>query len=134
MRMLLGHGRWLYALALLQLLGGPLVVSMVMLLGEPGEDATAIIRSGRAVTVVSMNQASSANAPGTEINMGETLPWQKPVKEPPTQGKAKTQWSVESASRVRIYPPESARLAIVESRVTFWKLGAGPPAPPPRWV
>lgn len=132
--MLLGHGRWLYALALLQLLGGPLVVSVVMLLGEPGADERADVCGARSASVVAMNHAIPADASGEEITESETLPWQKPVTEPPTQGKSKTQWSVESASRVRIYPPESTRLEIVEPRVTFWKLGAGPPAPPPRWV
>ncbi len=132
MRMLIRHVRWLYLLALLQLLGGPLVVSMVMLLDGPETKTLATKNFDHSVAV--MDACSCSILPACEAALGESVPWQKPVQESTTQGKLKQPWSLEGASPIRVCPPGAQLLALEDADVKFWRLGAGPPAPPPREV
>jgi hypothetical protein len=132
MKRLLGQGRWLYALALLQLLGGPSVVSVVVLLGESKMKDSLAVESGVIVACESISGVQPASS--GEAMDHAVIPDQEPAKRRTSVPKAKPKWSVEIARQVRVFPPAPSKWAFIETRERVPEQGAGPPAPPPRWV
>lgn len=132
MSSLLHQFRWLYALALLQLLGGPLVVSVLMQVGGPGAESVEIVRIV-ALPVEVGGVAMLKSGGGEAWETTSEVPWREPVGEgTSTKGKMQAKWSVSELDPIRVFPPMAEKLAVEWTNVRCRTSGAGPPAPPPR--
>lgn len=127
------HARWLYVLALFQLLGGPLVLCGVVLFSKMGSEESVTLDQRLALTLERLVPLQSG-----ELLFDEQLPESSPLKGPSSKPAKDTKakfWAVEMGLMAKFTFPEPERL-----RHSRWHdpapphRGHAPPIPPPREV